>query len=123
MKKIKQLTASLLLGFLSTTAFGEDAQPTSTATPNVVQAPASQPASVQAVQNNTVVANPNSVNINTASAAEIQDKMVGIGAKKAQAIVDYRTKNGAFVSVEQLKEVSGIGDATLEKNKDRITLQ
>lgn len=63
------------------------------------------------------------LNINTASAAEIQDKLVGIGAKKAQAIVDYREKNGKFISVEQLTEVSGIGKATLDKNRDRIVLE
>ena len=65
----------------------------------------------------------NLININTATAAEIQDKLVGIGAKKAQAIVEYRTKNGAFGSLEQLTDVSGIGKATLEKNRKRIVLQ
>lgn len=67
--------------------------------------------------------NPNVVNINTATAAEIQDKLVGIGAKKAQAIVEYREKHGKFLSVEQITEVSGIGKATLEKNRDRIVLE
>ncbi|QLB21633.1 transporter [Vespertiliibacter pulmonis] len=73
-------------------------------------------------QNNTAL-NPNSLNINNASAAEIQDKLIGIGAKKAQAIVDYREKNGKFIALEQLTEVSGIGKATLEKNRDRIILE
>ncbi|WP_207479324.1 ComEA family DNA-binding protein, partial [Glaesserella parasuis] len=53
----------------------------------------------------------------------IQDKLVGIGAKKAQAIVEYREKNGKFLNVEQLTEVSGIGKATLEKNRDRIVIE
>ncbi|WP_207775015.1 ComEA family DNA-binding protein [Pasteurella langaaensis] len=60
------------------------------------------------------------VNINNADAAEIQSKLIGIGAKKAEAIVQYREKHGNFTAVEQLLEVQGIGKATLEKNKDRL---
>lgn len=117
MKKLKQFTTSLLLGlFASTGALAETATQATTAVPQTATA---QP---QAVQNPTQIANPNQVNINTATAAEIQDKLVGIGAKKAQAIVEYREKNGGFRSIEQLKEVSGIGNATLEKNRDRIAL-
>ena len=62
------------------------------------------------------------VNINTATAAEIQKALVGIGAKKAEAVVQYREKHGNFSAVEQLLEVQGIGKATLEKNRDRIAL-
>jgi competence protein ComEA len=47
---------------------------------------------------------------------------VGIGAKKAEAVVQYREKHGAFSAIEQLLEVQGIGKATLEKNRDRIAL-
>ncbi len=68
----------------------------------------------------TVKANLNAVNINTATAAELKDKLSGIGDKKAQAIVEYRQKHGKFLTVEQITEVSGIGKATLEKNRDRI---
>lgn len=71
----------------------------------------------------TAQVNLNFVNINSATAAEIQDKLVGIGAKKAQAIVDYREKHGKFISVEQLTEVSGIGKATLDKNRERIVIE
>jgi competence protein ComEA len=46
----------------------------------------------------------------------------GIGPNKAQKIIEYREKFGPFVSVEQLKEVSGIGQATLDKNAGKITL-
>ncbi|EDN75239.1 DNA uptake protein ComE1, partial [Mannheimia haemolytica PHL213] len=42
---------------------------------------------------------------------------------KAQAIVDYRTKNGNFKNIEQLAEVSGIGQATVEKNRANIILE
>ena len=62
------------------------------------------------------------VNINNATAAEIQKALVGIGAKKAEAVVQYREKHGNFSAVEQLLEVQGIGKATLEKNRDRIAL-
>ena len=62
------------------------------------------------------------LNINTATATEIQKALVGIGAKKAEAIVQYRDKHGPFTAIEQLIEVQGIGKATLEKNRDRIIL-
>ena len=45
----------------------------------------------------------------------------GIGEKKAQAIIDYRNKNG-FKSIEEIMEVDGIGSTTYEKIKDRLTL-
>lgn len=128
MKKIKTLTTSLLIGLFSTAVFANEVATTPATEQNapVVAQPA--PATTvttptQVAPTQQVAANPNTLNINTASAAEIQDKLVGIGAKKAQAIVDYRTKNGAFINVEQLKEVSGIGEATLEKNRSRIVLQ
>lgn len=69
----------------------------------------------------TVYAAP--VNINTATAEEIADALNGIGIKKAQAIVDYREKNGAFSTAEDLTQVKGIGDKTVEKNKADILLK
>ena len=53
------------------------------------------------------------VNINTASATEFET-LSGIGEVLAAAIVDYRTENGPFASVDDLEGVSGIGPATLE---------
>ncbi len=50
-----------------------------------------------------------SVNINTATAAELQ-KLHGIGASKAQAIVDYRKAHGAFKNTDDIVNVPGIGD-------------
>lgn len=62
------------------------------------------------------------VDINTATAEELTKALNGIGANKAQKIVEYREKFGPFVSIEQLKEVSGIGQAILDKNAGKITL-
>lgn len=59
------------------------------------------------------------VDINTASVAELQ-KLKGVGDKKAQAIVDYRAKNGAFKSVEDLKNVPGIGPKIVSDNKKEL---
>lgn len=62
------------------------------------------------------------VDINTADAATIDRVLVNIGPAKAQAIVDYRETNGAFLSPEQLAMVKGIGLKTIERNRDRISL-
>lgn len=59
------------------------------------------------------------VNINTASAAELQT-LSGIGPSTAQSIIDERTQNGAFASVDDLMRVSGIGEKKLAKIKDCI---
>lgn len=63
-----------------------------------------------------------SININTASAEEIATVLNGVGLKKAQAIVEYREKNGAFTQIEQLEEVKGIGAALIARNRDRLKL-
>lgn len=59
------------------------------------------------------------VNINTASAAELQT-LSGIGPSMAQSIIDERTQNGAFASVDDLMRVSGIGEKKFAKIKDCI---
>ena len=41
---------------------------------------------------------------------------------KAQAIIDYRESNGEFLTVDELTEVKGIGEKTLEKNRDILTV-
>jgi competence protein ComEA len=62
------------------------------------------------------------VNLNTANINELT-ALKGIGEKKAQAIVDYREKQGKFTTVDQLADVSGIGPATLEANRDMIIVK
>lgn len=62
------------------------------------------------------------VNINKADAVTIADGLNGVGARKAEAIVAWRTANGPFTSLDQLQEVKGIGPAIVAKNKDLITL-
>jgi competence protein ComEA len=60
------------------------------------------------------------ININTADAKAIDAALSGFGPKKAQAIIDYRTKNGDFKTLDDLNKVSGIGDKTIEKIKGDI---
>lgn len=62
------------------------------------------------------------VNINSATAEEINAGLFGIGPSKAKAIVEYREKHGKFAKAEDLKNVKGIGDAIIEKNKAKILL-
>ncbi|MBS4100994.1 ComEA family DNA-binding protein [Tsukamurella paurometabola] len=61
------------------------------------------------------------VNINTASAAEL-DRLPGVGAATAAAIIAYRDKNGPFRTVDDLAKVSGIGEAKLAKIKPMATV-
>ena len=61
------------------------------------------------------------INVNTASKEQLE-ALDGIGPVKAQAIIDYRKKNGPFKSVEDVKKVDGIGDATYDQIKgDLVT--
>lgn len=62
------------------------------------------------------------VNINTADAKTIADALSGIGLKKAEAIVKYRTEKGLFKTPEELTNVKGIGQKTLDKNKKDILI-
>lgn len=62
------------------------------------------------------------VNLNTASAAELE-ALPGIGATKAEAIVSDREANGPFDSVEDLARVSGIGDKTVDRLRDSVSVK
>ena len=61
------------------------------------------------------------VNINQAAAEELMT-LPGIGESKAEGIIEYRESAGGFQSVEEIKNVSGIGDAVFERIKDRIVI-
>lgn len=63
----------------------------------------------------------NKVNLNTAGVPELTT-LNGIGEKKAEKIIQYREENGSFKSIEELKNVSGIGDKTFESLKDSISV-
>lgn len=61
------------------------------------------------------------VNINTATSEQLQT-LTGIGEAKATAIIDYRETSGGFKSIDDLKNISGIGEKTLEKIRDRLVI-
>ena len=62
------------------------------------------------------------LNINTATADELDKQLNGIGPAKAKAIVEYREKNGAFKSVDDLTKVPGIKMATVNKLREQATV-
>lgn len=62
------------------------------------------------------------ININTASKETLMT-LNGIGESKAQAIIDYREEIGGFKSVDEITNISGIGEKTLEKIKDKISIK
>ncbi|WP_457808551.1 ComEA family DNA-binding protein [Kushneria sp. EE4] len=68
-----------------------------------------------------LMAEPQDININTATAAELT-AMPGIGEKKAEAIVADRDNHGAYESADDLSRVSGIGTATVERLRDSVEL-
>lgn len=61
-------------------------------------------------------------NLNEITAEQL-DELPGIGAALAERIVAYREQNGPFERIEQLNEIKGIGDKTLEKLKPHLTLE
>ncbi len=60
------------------------------------------------------------VNVNTADAETISESLQGVGLSKARAIVEYRQKHGPFKSPDDLSLVKGIGERTVELNRDNI---
>jgi comEA protein len=62
------------------------------------------------------------ININTATADELM-QLPYIGQVKAQAIIDYRKKKGKFIKIDDITSVSGIGEKTLEKIRDSVTIE
>lgn len=79
-----------------------------------------------AIQNDACIANSattisGKININTATQEELMT-LTGIGASKAKDIISYRETNGPFTNIEDLKNVSGIGESTFARIKENITV-
>lgn len=127
----KILVASLFAGLLalSNSTMAQNAQSTApsktspapksaNATPvDAVSEQASPNASKSKATPSAVIT---SININTASAEQLS-LLNGIGAAKAAAIINYREQHGPFASIDDLSKVSGIGPATVEKNRHLLT--
>lgn len=80
-----------------------------------------KPASAQAVQPQAS-APVAMVNLNTADESTLERELIGVGSVKAKAIVEYRSANGPFTSIDELLEVKGIGAATLDKNRAKLSI-
>ena len=85
-----------------------------------IQAPKSVKRAVSPVQAQPVLS-ANKISLNQASVDQLQ-QLQGVGLKKAQAIVAYRQKQGAFKSIDELQQVRGIGPAIFAKNKTCLGL-
>ncbi len=110
---LKIQVSSLLFALLASVSLATSAA-------DVPPAKPSKPQVVQAA--NAVDAKSTKVNLNTADAETLERELLGVGKVKAVSIVDHRTTNGPFSSVDDLLEVKGIGAAILEKNRDRLTI-
>ena len=87
--------------------------------PMVLLAPASaQPSPQPSPQVQQVQA----VNLNTASAEQLAMVLTGVGLKRAEAIIELRTKLGGFTDINQLLQVKGLGPRMLELNRERMQL-
>lgn len=62
------------------------------------------------------------VDINTADAAELARVLDGVGPSKADAIIAHRDKFGPFTDVDELRYVKGIGAATVERNREKMSI-
>jgi len=83
--------------------------------------PAPEPVNTETTVKSAETVKAGLVSINKASLEDL-DRLPGIGPVLAQRIIDYRTKNGGFKSLDQLKDVSGIGDAKFGNVKNLISL-
>lgn len=85
-------------------------------------APPTAAAKSSAARTPTAKASTGKINVNTATLEEL-DTLPGIGPAIAQRIIDYRTQNGDFKKIDNLKNVRGIGDALFNQIKDLVALQ
>jgi competence protein ComEA len=91
--------------------------------PYVVAAPATPVTKTNAVTPAATKSKAGLLNLNSANAAELTDKLVGVGPKKAEAIVAWRKANGGFKNPAQLMEVKGIGPSLYERNKAILSIR
>ncbi|HFB65299.1 MAG TPA: hypothetical protein ENJ60_07130 [Aeromonadales bacterium] len=84
-----------------------------TITPAMAKKPTTTPAVQQAAEK---------VSLNNGDAQTLATVLKGVGLKRAEAIVSYRKDHGPFKAIEDLANVKGIGVATVEKNRARISL-
>jgi len=106
----KTLLPSVLLAALAFSSLAAHAAPPTPAAPPMADSVAKPMAGAM-------------VNLNTADAATLQKELAGIGAAKANAIVAFREANGPFASVDELLEVQGIGQALVDRNRNRLAVQ
>lgn len=73
------------------------------------------------IENKKSTENHGKISLNSATIEELMT-LSGVGEAKAKSIIEYRDKNGGFKNIEDIKNVSGIGDALFDKIKENITL-
>ncbi|REL27196.1 ComEA family DNA-binding protein [Thalassotalea euphylliae] len=101
MKKYLLATLVAALPLFSTPSFANDiSEPSASVSAVVIQQP---------------------IDVNKATIEQLV-LLKGIGKKKAQAIIDYRSENGGFISVDDLTNVKGIGDRFIENNRHLIKI-
>lgn len=93
-------------------------RPTSVPALNNLAVPPATPTS----RNPPAVSPSGKLNLNTATLEQL-DALPGIGSVLAQRILDYRAQHGAFKSIQELKDVKGIGDALYDDIQDKVTVQ
>ena len=64
---------------------------------------------------------PTKINLNTSSVTQL-DTLPGVGPVTAQHIVEWRTRNGRFARVDQLREIDGIGERRFQQLRDLVTV-
>lgn len=120
--KMCVMAAVLACAGMSTSA--QAAQPASAKT-QAVQTKASEASGEQAKASASAKAADDEgtlVSINTATAEALAQAMNGVGLKKAQAIVSYREEYGPFKTLDDLKQVPGMGNSLVERNLAHLTL-